>query len=63
MVKTIYLDSHFKYIVFFCVRKANALIMDHYFNDGNMYFPNHANNLKCYTHDIYWLIDNNRKRH
>lgn len=42
---------------------ANALIMDHYFNDGNMYFPNHANNLKCYTHDIYWLIDNNRKRH
>lgn len=27
MVKTIYLDSHFKYIVFFCVRKANARLI------------------------------------
>lgn len=26
MVKTIYLDSHFKYIVFFCMRKANACL-------------------------------------
>ncbi|WP_056955554.1 DUF3800 domain-containing protein [Limosilactobacillus ingluviei] len=42
---------------------ANALIMNQYFNDGNMYFPNRANNLECYTHDIYKLIDNNHKRH
>ena len=37
---------------------ANALIMSQYFNDGNMYFPNRANNLKCFNHDIYGLIDN-----
>lgn len=38
----------------------NAKIMKDFFDDGNMYFPNRANNLKCFSHNIYNFIDNGR---
>ncbi|QID93691.1 DUF3800 domain-containing protein [Limosilactobacillus fermentum] len=37
---------------------VNPQIMDRFFNDGNMYFPSWANNLNCFSHNIYELIDN-----
>lgn len=40
---------------------ANAVMMDHFFDDGNMYFPNRSNHLKCFSHNIYKLIDNCKK--